>query len=531
MEITGRCFITGEWVMGTGVSFRAVSPSTGEEFGPQFREAGFDRIDRALEGADAAFHQYATLPLSVRATFLRMIADELMALGEPLLTVAHLETALPLDRLARERTRTVQQLRAFADFIEDGTWVDARIDTADHSRVPTPKPDVRRMLMPLGPVVVFSASNFPFAFSVAGADTASALAAGCSVVCKAHEAHPGTSEMAAHAIERAAVRANVPPAVFSLVQGRSHEVGLSLVRHQLTRAVAFTGSLRAGRILFDEGGARADPIPVYAEMGSINPVFVLPLALAARAEVIADGIAQSMLLNVGQFCTSPGLIVAVRGAGFDVLCARLAGHVDSAASGTMLRPSMRTSFRDAVHLARKRGADQLAQARPATDVEPLTVQPALLAVSAAEFLTDESWQHEIFGPVAIVVRCESMSEMLRVAHALDGQLTASVHGASDEMPAQWDLFQVLQQKAGRVISNGYPTGVEFGHAIHHGGPFPATTDSRSTSVGSAAMARFTRPVCFQNAPQALLPEPLRDANPVGIWRTINGTLSRASVHS
>ncbi len=530
MEITGRCYIAGEWVMGTGPSFRAVSPTSGEDFGPHFREAGFDRIDRALEAADAAFLRYSTSPLAVRAAFLRAIADELVALGEPLLTVAHLETALPLDRLARERTRTVQQLRAFADYVEDGTWLDVRIDTAEHSRVPTPKPDMRRMLMPLGPVVVFSASNFPLAFSVAGADTASALAAGCAVVCKAHEAHPATSEMATMAIAKAASRSAVPAAVFSLVQGRSHEVGLNLVRHPLTRAVAFTGSQRAGRIIFDEGGARGDPIPVYAEMGSVNPIFVLPSALATRAEPIADGIAQSALLDVGQFCTSPGLVVAIRGDGYDALCARLSTQFAAAASGSMLRPSMRTSFRDAIHLARKRGVEQLSLGQPAPDDRVLTVQPVLLAVTAEQFIAEESFQHEVFGPVSIVVGCASMSELLQVAHALDGQLTASVHGTQDDMSAQWDLVQVLQQKAGRVVCNGYPTGVEFGHAIHHGGPFPATTDSRSTSIGSAAMTRFTRPVCFQNFPQALLPEPARDANATGIWRTINGALSRANVH-
>ena len=531
MEITGRCFIAGEWTMGSGASFRAVSPFSGDDAGPYFREAGFDRIDRAMEAADAAFQRYSATTLDVRASFLRAIADELMALGELLLTTAHLETALPLDRLARERTRTVQQLRAFADHVEEGSWLDVRIDTAELSRVPSPKPDIRRMLVPLGPVVVFAASNFPFAFSVAGGDTASALAAGCSVVCKAHEAHPGTSELATVAIAQAALRSNVPAAVFSMLQGRSHEVGLTMVRHPAVRAVGFTGSLRAGRIIFDEAGARPDPIPVYAEMGSVNPIFVLPQALATRAESIADGIAHAALLDVGQFCTSPGVVIAVRGEGFDLLCNRLSAHIGAAASGTMLRPSMRTTFRDAVHLARKRGAEQLALGQPAADADALTVQPVLLSVTAEQFLSDASLQQEVFGPLSIIVRCASMPELMRVAQGLDGQLTATVHGASNEVPAQWELMQVLQHKAGRVIANGYPTGVEFGHAIHHGGPFPASTDARSTAIGSAALQRFTRPVCFQNFPQALLPEPARDSNSHGIWRTINGALSRSAVHS
>lgn len=529
MDITARSYVGGEWIAGSGAPFRSVNPATGEEFGPQFFDAGHDKIDRALIGADAAFRTYASSSLAQRATFLRAIADELTALGEPLLTIAHLETALPLDRLARERMRTVQTLHAFADYVEDGSWLDARIDTAEPARVPAPRPDIRRLLVPLGPIVNFAASNFPLAFSVAGGDTASAFAAGCSVVCKAHEAHPGTSELAAMAIVRAAATAGVPPAVFSLLHGRSHEVGLSLVRHPLTRAVSFTGSPRAGRILFDEGGAREEPIPVYAEMGSINPMFVLPGALASRPEALADGIASSMLLGVGQFCTSPGLVIAVRGEGFDRLQSGLASRIATAAPGTMLRATMRTSFRDAVYLARKHGAEQVAVGVDAGTAEGHTVQPVFLTVKAPVLLADQSLQHEMFGPVTMLVICDSVDEMLRVAKALEGQLTASLHGTDAELAHQHALVRVLQHKAGRLIVNGYPTGVEFGHAIHHGGPFPATTDSRSTSVGSAAIARFTRPVCYQDFPQTLLPAPLRDANDAAIWRMVNGTMTRAAI--
>ena len=348
MELFGSNLVGGEWVEGSGPVFQAVDPATGAKLDPEFREAGTEEVDRAFAAAEAAFAGYARRSPQERARFLRAIADELLELGDALIERAHAETALPAGRLQGERTRTMNQLRLFADHLEEGSWVEARIDTPDPSRAPLPKPDLRRMLVPLGPVAVFGASNFPFAFSVPGGDTASALAAGCPVVCKAHPAHPGTSELAARAIHRAARREGIPAAVFSILHGWSHEVGLAMVRHPLTRAVGFTGSLRGGRALFDAAAARPEPIPVYAEMGSVNPVFLLPSALEERGEAIAQGLAQAITLGVGQFGTSPGVLLGIRGEGLTRFAARLAERLGETEEGIMLYDGLRNGYLSAL---------------------------------------------------------------------------------------------------------------------------------------------------------------------------------------
>lgn len=375
---------------------------------------------------------------------------------------------MPTVRLQSERTRTINQLRLFADVIEEGSWVEARIDTADPARTPIPKPDIRRMLIPLGPVAVFGASNFPLAFSVAGGDTASALAAGCTVVCKAHPAHPETSELAARAITHAAATTDMPPGVFALLHGATHEVGLALVRHPHIRAVGFTGSLRAGRALCDVAAARPEPIPVYAEMGSVNPVFLLPSALQASSEAIAQGLAQSITLGVGQFCTNPGVLVGVRSSALDALSAQLAQQIASAEEGVMLYEQLGVNYAAALDRAVVKGARALAGADGATAAR--NARPALFVTDADKFLEEGELQEEMFGPVSLLVVASDVAEMYRVAEQLDGQLTATIHGTAAELDEHQRLIDILQRKAGRLIFNGFPTGVEVGHAMQHGGP-------------------------------------------------------------
>ena len=527
MELVGGNLIGDAWSTEGGVTFRAASPGSGAALEPAFHEATPDEVHRAVVAAEHAFAAYSQTSLAQRARFLRAIADELMALGAPLLDRANAETGLPMARLEGERGRTTGQLRLFADYLEEGSWVEARIDTGDPARTPVPKPDLRRMLIPLGPVGVFGASNFPLAFSVPGGDTASALAAGCSIVFKAHPAHPGTSELAAGAIARAARATEMPAGAFSLVHGWSHEVGLALVRHPLVRAVGFTGSLRGGRALCDAAAARAEPIPVYAEMGSVNPVFLLPSAAAERGEAVAQGLAQSITMGVGQFCTNPGVIVGVGGRSFDSVTKQLADRLGAADAGVMLYEQLGAGYSRGVERARAQGAELLAPT--SGDAVPLRARPALLRVDAARFAASPDLREEMFGPVSMIVVAKDAADLERVAECMEGQLTATIHGTEAELREHSRLVAILQRKVGRLLFNGYPTGVEVGHAMQHGGPYPASSDSRSTSVGTAAIARFVRPVCFQNFPDASLPAALRNENSLGIWRLVNGAQTRESI--
>lgn len=530
MELTGSNLIAGEPIDGGAERFRALDPATGERLAPEFQAATEGMVDRALVAAEAAFEPYRALAPAARAAFLRRIAEEIVALGDDLPRRAHAETALPLARLTGERGRTVGQLRMFADLVEEGSWVEARIDPAQPDRAPAPRPDLRRMLIPLGPVAVFAASNFPLAFSVAGGDTASALAAGCPVVCKAHPAHPGTSELVGRAIARAAAATGVPAGVFSLLHGWGHEVGLWLVRHPLTRAVGFTGSLRGGRALFDAAAARPEPIPVYAEMGSVNPVFLLPSAVAARAESLAEGLAGSITMGAGQFCTNPGVLVGMRDDGLERLTATLRDRIGAAGAATMLYPGIGEGYRGGVEgLRGSGGVELLAEGAEAPEPERARGRPALFTTDARTFLGEPGLQEEVFGPASLLVVASTAEELEKVASELEGQLTASIHGTPDDLLRHEGLVRILERKAGRLIFNGFPTGVEVGHAMQHGGPYPATTDSRSTSVGSAAITRFARPVAYQDFPDPALPPQLRDANELGIWRMVDGSLTRDAV--
>ncbi len=506
---------------------RGVNPVTGETLQPAFVEATTSDVDRAVRSAEAAFDAYAALPPARRAAFLRAIGEEIVALGDELLARAHAETALPLPRLTGERGRTVAQLGMFADLLEEGSWVEARIDRALPERTPAPRPDLRRMLVPLGPVAIFGASNFPLAFSVAGGDTASALAAGCTVVVKAHPAHPGTSDLVGGAITKAAERTGMPAGVFGLVQGASTEVGLALVNHPLVKAVGFTGSLRGGRALFDAASRRPEPIPVYAEMGSSNPVFVLPGALAERGEAIAKGLASSVTVGVGQFCTNPGLTVVESGAAaqsFEQAAARLLGE---APPGTMVHAGIKTAYDQG--LAARTAVSGVTVAATATALAPAAKAQAtatLLVADAATYTASAVLREELYGPATVLVRCRDREDVLAFARGLEGHLTATVHGTEADLATYRDLLAILRRKVGRIVVNGFPTGVEVCHAMHHGGPYPATTDARSTSVGSAAIARFARPVCFQDVPESLLPDELQARNPRGIWRLVDGRLGK-----
>ncbi len=526
MELHGKN-ILGREVSRTGHrTYQAYNPSIGKYLDTQFYEASPEEIHRALELAHQAFPYYRRRSSEEIAAFLEKIAEEIIGIGDQLLEIAQSETALLPDRLAGERHRTINQIHMFANLVREGSWVEASIDHPQPDRKPVPKPDLRRMLIPIGPTVVFGASNFPLAFSVAGGDTISALAAGNPVIVKAHPAHPGTSELVARAVAKASGKAGLPAGVFSMIHGSSPETGLMLVRHPLTRAVGFTGSLKAGRTLFDAAAQRPDPIPVYAEMGSVNPVFVLPGVLRERCEAFAEGLRQSVTLGVGQFCTCPGLVVGMEDDGMGRLVEAVSRLFTLSRPATMLYPGILRAFESGVdRLSRIPGvAATRSSLRP--DSHKTEAAPTVLCTSAETLLRCPGLGDEVFGPSTVLVRCASRDEMERVARSLQGQLTASVHATAQDLAEFRSLIALLEDRAGRVIFNGFPTGVEVCPSMHHGGPYPATSDVRSTSVGTAAIKRFTRPVCYQNSPQEVLPPELRDINVRRIWRLVDNQWTR-----
>jgi alpha-ketoglutaric semialdehyde dehydrogenase len=518
--LTGKSLIAGEPAHSSDGHFTAVGALA------EFEEASPALIDRALEAAANAFHDYRRLLANERAALLDRIAEEFERI-DGLVDAANAETALPPERLAAERARTTNQLRMFATQVREGSWVNARIDRARPDRKPLPKPDIRRMLIPIGPVAVFAASNFPLAFSVAGGDTASALAAGCPVVVKAHPAHPATSELAARAVVDAVKGIGLPPGVFSLIHSTRNEIAEALVQHPNTRAVGFTGSLRAGRALFDAAGRRADPIPVYAEMGSVNPVFLLPDALAERGDGIAEGLKNSVTLGVGQFCTNPGLTIGINSEHFDRFVRRLEDLIRNTQPGPMLYPAIYQSYEAGVR--RLSAIDGIGHVRSSIGgANESFARPAMFETDAQLFMRDRALGQEVFGPSTVVVRCRSREDMEAVARHLEGQLTSTIHGTPSDLSEYASLVSILEDKAGRLVFNGFPTGVEVCASMQHGGPYPATTDSRTTSVGTAAIHRFARPVAYQDCPPTVLPLELQDANPRGIWRLVDGEMTKAS---
>jgi NADP-dependent aldehyde dehydrogenase len=511
-------------------TFQAYDPAAGKKLDPLFYEGTTEEVDRSLKLAAQAFEVYRELEPAKRAAFLDRCADEIEALGDTLLDRASAETGLAKKRLENERGRTCYQLRTFAECVREGSWIEARIDRAIPDRLPVPKPDMRRMLIPLGPVVVFGASNFPLAYSIAGGDTASALAAGCPVITKAHPAHPGTSELVATALARAAKETGMPDGVFSMIHAKGFEIGMALVEHPLTCAVGFTGSLKGGRALFDAAARRPVPMPVYAEMGSVNPIFLLPGALQERGGVIAEGLHQSVTLGMGQFCTSPGLVFGGEGEALDKFLGDLAGRFSGTAPGTMLHPGIREAYQEGVErLRRTQGVQLVAESKATANEEKTEAGACVFATTGETFLKDESLSEEVFGPATIVVKTGSPQHLEQIARGLEGHLTASVHGTDEDLANYRSLIAILETKVGRLIFNGYPTGLEVCPSTQHGGPYPATTDSRTTSVGTAAITRFARPVCYQSFPQRALPAELQDENRRSLWRLVDNALTKESV--
>jgi alpha-ketoglutaric semialdehyde dehydrogenase len=521
MIITGDALIGGQAVKGTGAGVRAYNPTQQQVMEPEFRTVDAAQIDQACRLAEDAFDTFRALSDEKHAVFLETIGDQIMVLGDLLVERVMAETGLPRLRIEGERGRTVGQLKLFANLLREGSWNDVRLDKALPDRTP-PRPDLRMRMIGLGPVAVFAASNFPLAFSVAGGDTASALAAGCPVVLKAHFAHPGTSELVGRAVVKAVEICGLPAGVFSLLTGTGNELGIELVRHPSIKAVGFTGSRGGGMALMAAAAARPVPIPVYAEMSSINPVFLLPNALATRAEEIATGFAGSLVLGVGQMCTNPGLVIAIAGPDLDRFVNAAAQALAGGAACSMLSPGIAGNF--------KRGITQLSEH---ADVKTLALAPqaegkgapALFVTSGASFVAQHALSEEVFGPASLVVACKDVVEMHQIAERMEGQLTATLQLEDGDLDAARALLPVLERKVGRILANGFPTGVEVSSAMVHGGPFPSTSDGRSTSVGTGAMARFLRPVSYQNLSQALLPEVLRDKG-TATWLRRDGELSR-----
>ena len=510
----------------SGKSFRALNPATNAEMEGDFYPASLTDANSAMELADKAFAVYRHTSAKTKAAFLRGIADGINALGDTLLQRCSEESGLPIPRLQGERARTTGQLNLYADLLEEGSWVDAVIDTAIPDRKPLPRVDLRRMMVPVGPAVVFGASNFPMAFSVAGGDTVSALAAGCPVVVKAHPAHPGASALVAEVIMTVAQKHSLPEGVFSHLFDDGYAVGEALVKHPKTKIVTFTGSLKGGMALVKMARERDEPIPVFAEMGSINPIVLLPQALQNRAEELAK-LCESITASAGQFCTNPGLMMAVQSEALDQFKQALGAGIAQVNSATMLTPGICKNF---VTLAKERLEDDTVTIIGKSDkLNTENLNQALAVVSeiaAADFLADSKFSDEVFGPYSMLVICDDMNQLEEVIDSLHGQLTASIMAEKEELAMYKPLIDKLSAKVGRIILNGPPTGVEVGNAMQHGGPYPATSDSRFTSVGTGAIKRFVRPACWQNWDDALLPDELKDSNPLGIWRLFNNEWGR-----
>ncbi|MCO6011685.1 aldehyde dehydrogenase (NADP(+)) [Actinoallomurus purpureus] len=522
---TGHQLIGAQDVPGTGEEFHAVAPRSGERLDPAYRFGVEADVDRAAALAWEAFGTYRETDRETRAAFLESAADRIDGLGTTLTDRVTAETGIPEARVRGELARTTNQLRLFARVVREGGWLGARIDPAIPDRTPLPRPDLRQRQIPLGPVAVFAASNFPLAFSVAGGDTASALAAGAPVVVKAHPFHPGTSELVGRAIQAAVAEHGLPEGTFSLLHG-GRELGVALVTDPRIRAVGFTGSRQGGLALVAAAAARPVPIPVYAEMSSVNPVFLLPGALRDKAKDLGPAYVASLTTGVGQLCTSPGLVFAVEGDGLDAFIESAAAALQETAAAPMLNPGIQQAYDSGVQ--RLGGLDAVTElARGGTD--PAIAcggRAALFVTDGAAFLADPALQEEVFGAASIVVRVRDQAQLLEIAESLEGQLTATVHATLDDHGPAAELLPRLELIAGRVVFNGWPTGVEVGHAVVHGGPFPATSAPATTSVGSRAIERFLRPVSYQDVPADLLPAELRDGNPLGIWRRVDGELGR-----
>ncbi|QLE85118.1 aldehyde dehydrogenase (NADP(+)) [Shewanella sp. Scap07] len=510
ITITGQHYINGQWT-GEANDFASFDPQANQPLAWTFANASKADVNAAAQAAASAFIEYRSKTAQQRAEFLEAIASEIESEVSAITLAANAESGLPMARLQGETGRTCGQLRLFANNLRNPLHHGV-IDQANPDRAPLPKPDTRLSVIPLGPVAVFGASNFPLAFSTAGGDTASALAAGCPVIVKGHPAHAATSELVTRAIAKAISRCDMPAGVFGLVQGRTAEVSTQLVNHKSIQAVGFTGSLKVGRILADACAARAQPIPFYGELGSTNPQFLLNGILSEQAEKLAQNQVASMMMGHGQFCTSPGVIIAVKGDALTRYLAAMAESLAEQAANAMLTPGIAAAYQAQVQeLLDKNTVSLIAQGRSSEAAHQ--TRPCAVKVTAEAYLTDTVLQQEVFGPCAIVVECSNLDEMLAIAASLEGQLTATIHGLENELPSQTSLIDAVTYRVGRIIFNQMPTGVEVCHSMMHGGPYPASTDVRSTSVGSEAIARYQRPICYQNMPQSILPDALKDNHP------------------
>ncbi|WP_334159482.1 aldehyde dehydrogenase (NADP(+)) [Achromobacter insolitus] len=527
MQLTGEMLIGRAAIRGQAGSQRAFNPTANAEIPePEFGLGSREDVERAVDLATRAFDSYRNLPLERRAAFLEAIAEEILALGDALIERAHAESGLPVARLTGERARTAGQLRLFAQVVRDGHFLRATIDTAQPERQPAPRADLRLAKIPLGPVAVFGASNFPLAFSVAGGDTASALAAGAPVIVKAHSAHLGTSELVGRAIQKAAERLDMPEGVFSLLIGAGRDIGEALVAHPGIKAVGFTGSRQGGLALLRIANSRHEPIPVYAEMSSINPVFLLPRALSAGAEALAQGFADSLTMGAGQFCTNPGLVLAIDGPDLQRFVTAAGKALSAKAAQTMLTPGIHAAYESGrAQVDALEGVERVASGAQAGG-QANAAQAALYVTDAQRLLRTPELQAEMFGPASVVVKARSLDELLQVADLLEGQLTSTLHLDEGDHSAARRLLPVLERKCGRILANGFPTGVEVCHAMVHGGPFPATSNAMYSSVGSSAIDRFLRPVCYQDIADELLPAALQQANPQGVWRLVDGAMEQ-----
>ncbi|WP_289139404.1 aldehyde dehydrogenase (NADP(+)) [uncultured Pseudomonas sp.] len=519
MTLTGNMLIGQHSIPGTRTAIRAINPATDAALEPAYPGGSTEQVAQACALAWSAFDSYRETSLAARAEFLETIASEIEALGDELIERAVAETGLPHARIQGERGRTCQQLRTFARTVRAGEWLDVRVDGAQPGRQPLPRADLRQRQVPLGPVAVFGASNFPLAFSVAGGDTASALAAGCPVIVKAHGAHPGTSELVGRALARAVKQCGLPEGVFSLLYGSGREVGIALVSDPKIKAVGFTGSQSGGIALCQAAQARPEPIPVYAEMSAINPVYLFPGALKARGEALAQGFVASLTQGAGQFCTNPGLVIAVQGPELQQFVSLASDLLQRSPAQTMLTPGIFQAYEAGVS-ALAEHAHCLACGLPAQG--PNQCQAQLFTTHAQDFLTNPHLQAEVFGAASLLVQCADNAQMRQVTEHLEGQLTATLHLDEGDVEQARALLPALERKAGRLLVNGWPTGVEVCDAMVHGGPFPATSDSRSTSVGTAAILRFLRPVCYQDFPDSLLPDALKQGNPLRLRRLLDG---------
>jgi 2,5-dioxopentanoate dehydrogenase len=534
MVLTGKQLIGAQARFGTEGTRRAINPATGDEIEPPFGGGNSDDVDAACTLASMAFDSYRAISLERRAQFLEAIAQRIVDLGDLLVNRVMAESGLPRPRVEGERARTAGQLRLFASLVREGRFLAATLDRALPERKPLPRADLRAQKIALGPVAVFGASNFPLAFSVAGGDTASALAAGCPVVAKAHPSHLGTSELVGRAIQTAIAEAGLPEGVFSLLiestesANPNNPVAAALVQHPAIQAVGFTGARRTGRILVALARTRAVPIPVYAEMSSINPVFVLPAALLARAESIAQGFIESVTLGTGQFCTKPGIVIAIAGPGFERFRAAAQTILQTKSATTMLNLGIHRAYdQGTAAWAADSRIDALSTGAAPTSGE-CAGQPRLFSTKAQYVLESPHLLEEVFGPAALLIECSHLEELFAVATRLDGQLTATIQLEDPDIGSARELLPILERKAGRILVNGFPTGVEVSHAMVHGGPSPATSDSRVTSVGAMAIERFLRPVCYQDLPASLLPESLQNENPLQLWRLVDGKLQQPS---